>query len=164
MLMDPNDFSSVQANMFASFNNVKVELVYWVTPLLLLVCFGLFQMHRLLDVFWLDNDNAVSLGVDVRLVTRNVLMLSAILIAISTALVGPVMFFGLLVTNLTREWFRSYQHKTLLIGCSAISVCALLSGQWVVEKVFQFETTLSVVINFIGGIYFLSLLLRNKVV
>ncbi|MDE1222365.1 iron chelate uptake ABC transporter permease subunit VctG [Vibrio aestuarianus] len=164
MLMDPNDFSSVQANMFASFNNVKVELVYWVTPLLLLVCFGLFQMHRLLDVFWLDNDNAVSLGVDVRSVTRNVLMLSAILIAISTALVGPVMFFGLLVTNLTREWFRSYQHKTLLIGCSAISVCALLSGQWVVEKVFQFETTLSVVINFIGGIYFLSLLLRNKVV
>ncbi|NGZ14112.1 iron chelate uptake ABC transporter family permease subunit [Vibrio aestuarianus] len=164
MLMDPNDFSSVQANMFASFNNVKVELVYWVTPLLLLVCFGLFQMHRLLDVFWLDNDNAVSLGVDVRLVTRNVFMLSAILIAISTALVGPVMFFGLLVTNLTREWFRSYQHKTLLIGCSAISVCALLSGQWVVEKVFQFETTLSVVINFIGGIYFLSLLLRNKVV
>ncbi|MDE1223439.1 iron chelate uptake ABC transporter permease subunit VctG [Vibrio aestuarianus] len=164
MLMDPNDFSSVQANMFASFNNVKVELVYWVTPLLLLVCFGLFQMHRLLDVFWLDNDNAVSLGVDVRLVTRNVLMLSAILIAISTALVGPVMFFGLLVTNLTREWFRSYQHQTLLIGCSAISVCALLSGQWVVEKVFQFETTLSVVINFIGGIYFLSLLLRNKVV
>ncbi|KOE82204.1 iron chelate uptake ABC transporter permease subunit VctG [Vibrio aestuarianus] len=164
MLMDPNDFSSVQANMFASFNNVKVELVYWVTPLLLLVCFGLFQMHRLLDVFWLDNDNAVSLGVDVRLVTRNVLMLSAILIAISTALVGPVMFFGLLVTNLTREWFRSYQHKTLLIGCSAISVCALLSGQWLVEKVFQFETTLSVVINFIGGIYFLSLLLRNKVV
>ncbi|MDE1230090.1 iron chelate uptake ABC transporter permease subunit VctG [Vibrio aestuarianus] len=164
MLMDPNDFSSVQANMFASFNNVKVELVYWVTPLLLLVCFGLFQMHRLLDVFWLDNDNAVSLGVDVRLVTRNVLMFSAILIAISTALVGPVMFFGLLVTNLTREWFRSYQHKTLLIGCSAISVCALLSGQWLVEKVFQFETTLSVVINFIGGIYFLSLLLRNKVV
>lgn len=164
MLMDPNDFSSVQANMFASFNNVKVELVYWVTPLLLLVCFGLFQMHRLLDVFWLDNDNAVSLGVDVRLVTRNVLMFSAILIAISTALVGPVMFFGLLVTNLTREWFRSYQHQTLLIGCSAISVCALLSGQWVVEKVFQFETTLSVVINFIGGIYFLSLLLRNKVV
>lgn len=164
MLMDPNDFSSVQANMFASFNNVKVELVYWVTPLLLLVCLGLFQMHRLLDVFWLDNANAISLGVDVRLVTRKVLMLSAVLIAISTALVGPVMFFGLLVTNLTREWFRSYQHRTLLIGCSAMSVCALLSGQWVVEKVFQFETTLSVVINFIGGIYFLSLLLRNKVV
>ncbi|MEF1290730.1 iron chelate uptake ABC transporter family permease subunit, partial [Vibrio sp. M260118] len=32
MLMDPNDFASVQANMFASFNNVKVELVYLCAP------------------------------------------------------------------------------------------------------------------------------------
>ncbi|EKO3451132.1 iron chelate uptake ABC transporter permease subunit VctG [Vibrio fluvialis] len=164
MLMDPNDFASVQANMFASFNNVKVSLVYFVAPLLLLVAYLLFRMHRVLDVFWLDNDNAVSLGVDVRKTTRNVLMLSAVLISISTALIGPIMFFGILVTNLTREWFKSYQHRVLLIACSAMSVFALLAGQWIVEKVFQFGTTLSVIINFVGGIYFLSLLIRNKVV
>ncbi|CSD39496.1 vibriobactin and enterobactin ABC transporter permease [Vibrio cholerae] len=115
-------------------------------------------------MFWLDKDNAVSLGVDVHKVTRNVLLISALLISISTALVGPILFFGLLVTNLTREWFRSYRHSTLLLATSAMSVCALLSGQWIIEKVFHFGTTLSVVINFIGGIYFLSLLLRNKVV
>ncbi|KQA27325.1 ABC transporter permease [Vibrio metoecus] len=164
MLMDPNDFASVQANMFASFNNVNTKLVYVVSPLLLLACVLLFRQHRVLDVFWLDQDNAVSLGVDVHKVTRNVLLSSALLISISTALVGPILFFGLLVTNLTREWFHSYRHSTLLIAASAMSVCALLSGQWVIEKVFHFGTTLSVVINFIGGIYFLSLLLRNKVV
>lgn len=112
----------------------------------------------------MDNDNAVSLGVDVRKTTRNVLMLSAVLISISTALIGPIMFFGILVTNLTREWFKSYQHRVLLIACSAMSVFALLAGQWIVEKVFYFGTTLSVIINFVGGIYFLSLLIRNKVV
>jgi len=164
MLMDPNDFASVQANLFASFNNVNVKLVYAVTPLLLLVSYGLFRMHRTLDIFWLDKDNAISLGVDVERVTRNTLLLSSVLIAISTALVGPILFFGILVTNLTREWFKTYRHSALLIGCSAMAVCALLSGQWIVEKVLNFETTLSVVINFIGGIYFLTLLLRNKVV
>ncbi len=164
MLMDPNDFAAVQAKMFASFNNVNVNLVYAVSPLLLVVSYLLFRMHRTLDVFWLDNDNAVSLGVDVKRTTRNVMLLSAVLVSISTALVGPVMFFGLLVTNLTREWLRTYQHRVLLLACSAMSVAALLSGQWVVENVFSFGTTLSVIINFIGGIYFLSLLLRNKVV
>ncbi|EOW2076417.1 iron chelate uptake ABC transporter permease subunit VctG [Vibrio mimicus] len=164
MLMDPNDFASVQANMFASFNNVNTKLVYVVSPLLLLACVFLYRLHRVLDVFWLDQDNALSLGVDVHKVTRNVMLLSALLISISTALVGPILFFGLLVTNLTREWFHSYRHSTLLIAVSAMSVCALLAGQWVIEKVFHFGTTLSVVINFIGGIYFLSLLLRNKVV
>lgn len=164
MLMDPNDFASLQVTMFASFNNVNVDLVYFATPLLILASVALFSMNRILDVFWLDKDNAISLGVDVRKMTRDVLLLSAFLISISTALVGPIMFFGLLVTNLTREWFKSYQHRVLLLACSAMSVAALLAGQWMVEKVFHFSTTLSVIINFIGGIYFLSLLIRNKVV
>lgn len=164
MLMSPNDFAALQSMMFASFNNVKTSLVYVNTPLMLFITWRLFRYHRVLDVFWLDQDNATSLGVDVFRITRNVLLLSAIMIAISTAIVGPVLFFGLLISNLTREWFRTFQHRILLFASSAMAVCALLSGQWVVEKVFAFNTTLSVIINFIGGIYFLSLLLRNKVV
>lgn len=164
MLMSPNDFAALQSMMFASFNNVKTSLVYVTTPLMLFITWRLFRYHRVLDVFWLDQDNATSLGVDVFRITRNVLLLSAIMIAISTAIVGPVLFFGLLISNLTREWFRTFQHRILLFASSAMAVCTLLSGQWVVEKVFAFNTTLSVIINFIGGIYFLSLLLRNKVV
>ncbi|EMK6924941.1 iron chelate uptake ABC transporter permease subunit VctG [Vibrio alginolyticus] len=164
LLMDPNTYAIVQSKLYVSFNNVKVNLVYFSAPALMFACWLLFRMHRTLDVFWLDQDNAKSLGVDVPKVTRNVFIISAVLIAISTALVGPIMFFGLLVTNLSREMFRSYQHKTLLVGCSFLSISSLLAGQWIIENVFSFETTLSVVINFIGGAYFLYLLLKNKVV
>lgn len=164
MLMDPNDFAAVQSSMFASFNNVNVDLVYLCVPLLTVVSIGLYLLHAKLDVFWLDKDNAISLGIDVRKVTMRVLMLSATLIAISTALIGPVMFFGLLVSNLTREMFSTYQHRVLLPACSLLAVTALLSGQWVIENIFSFSTTLSIIINFIGGIYFLSILLRNKVI
>lgn len=164
MLMDPNDFAALQESMFASFNNIKIELVYLCAPLLLVISALLFRLNRVLDVFWLDKDNATSLGIDVKKVTMQVLVLSACLIAISTALVGPIMFFGLLVTNLAREMLSSYQHRVLLLGVSLLSVSSLLAGQWVVENLFGFSTTLSVVINFIGGIYFLSMLLRNKIV
>ncbi|MGD8115370.1 iron chelate uptake ABC transporter family permease subunit [Vibrio sp. Hep-1b-8] len=164
MLMDPNDFASVQANMFASFNNIKVELVYYCLPLLTVISIALYRLSRVLDVLWLDRDNATSLGVDVKRVTMQVLVLSAALIAISTALIGPIMFFGLLVTNLARELFSSYQHKILICGVSLLSIALLLSGQWIVENLFDFSTTISVVINFVGGIYFLTMLLRNKIV
>lgn len=164
MLMDPNDFASVQANMFASFNNIKVELVYYCLPLLAVISITLYRLNRVLDVFWLDKDNATSLGVDVKRVTMQVLVLSAALIAISTALIGPIMFFGLLVTNLARELFSSYQHKILICGVSLLSIALLLGGQWIVENLFDFSTTISVVINFVGGIYFLTMLLRNKIV
>nr|WP_202601896.1 iron chelate uptake ABC transporter family permease subunit [Photobacterium halotolerans] len=164
MLMDPDEFANVQASMFASFNNIHVELVYWTLPVLILVSAWLFNIHRTLDVYLLDQDNATSLGVDIQRTTRTVLLLSSVLIAIATALIGPIMFFGLLITNLTREWLKTYQHKYLLTVCGLMSVATLLTGQWVIEKAFGFETTLSVVINFVGGIYFLFLLLRSKVV
>ncbi|WP_070966945.1 iron chelate uptake ABC transporter family permease subunit [Vibrio sonorensis] len=163
MMMDPNEFASVQENMFASFNNVKVELVYICGPVLALVTLLLYKQHRTLDVFWLGKDNAMGLGVNVKAVSMRVLVLTAILVSISTALIGPIMFFGFLVCNLTREMFNTYEHKTLLLASSLLSVAALLSGQWIIENAFGFSTTLSVVINFIGGIYFLSLLLRNKI-
>ncbi|MFV0448482.1 MAG: iron chelate uptake ABC transporter family permease subunit [Vibrio sp.] len=164
MLMDPDEFAIVQSNMFASFNNVNVGLVYWTVPVLILIAVALFRYHNILDVYLLDQDNCISLGVDVKRTTRNILLLSAGMVAISTALVGPLLFFGLLVTNLTREWLRTYQHRMLLTCCALMSVVALISGQWVVERLLGFQTTLSVVINFIGGVYFLYLLLRNKVV
>jgi iron complex transport system permease protein len=164
MLMDPNEYALVQANMFASFNNINVDLVYLCLPLLLIISVVLFRLNRVLDIFWLDQDNAVSLGVDVKKITLIVMLLSASLIAISTALVGPIMFFGLLVTNVIREMMGSYRHHTLLVAVSLLAVCMLLLGQWMIEKIFHFETTLSVIINFIGGMYFLSMLYRNKVV
>jgi len=164
MLMAPNDFATIQASMFASFNNVNVDLVYLCLPLLLLISVLLYQLNAILDVLWLGEDNATSLGVDVKKITLQVLMLSAILIAIATALIGPVMFFGLLVTNLSRELFCTYRHKILLTGSALLAVVALLSGQWIIEHIFNFSTTLSIVINFVGGLYFLSILLRKKMV
>jgi iron complex transport system permease protein len=43
-----------------------------------------------------------------------------------------------------------------------MSIIALVGGQWVVERVFTFSTTLSVIINFIGGVYFIYLLLKER--
>lgn len=164
LLMNPNDFSAIQSNLFASFNNINTQLVYLCAPLLMVLSGLLFKLHRVLDLFWLDKDNATSLGVDVTKVTKQVLVLSTFMVAISTALVGPIMFFGLLVTNLTRELLTTYQHRFLLAGSAILATCALLSGQWIVENLFHFETTLSVIINFVGGVYFLYLLLSNKLI
>ena len=90
------------------------------------------------------------------------LILSAVLIAVSTALVGPITFFGLIVANLSYQFFKTYKHIVLIVGASVMSIIALVGGQWVVERVFTFSTTLSVIINFVGGIYFIYLLLKES--
>ncbi|GHA64727.1 iron chelate uptake ABC transporter family permease subunit [Photobacterium aphoticum] len=162
MLLDPNEFMNLQNTMFASFSNVNKDLVYWSIVPLALCLANLYRLSNKLDVFWLGVDNAKSLGVDTKKVTMQVMMTITLMVSISTALVGPVLFFGLIVVSLTRQMFTGYQHRFLLMAGSLLSVVLLVGGQWLIEKVFAFDTTISVIINFVGGSYFLFLLMRNK--
>lgn len=162
VLIDPNEYTALQNKMFASFNNVNGDLV-WVAATILLIAFiyGYFIMNKL-DVMSLGRDTAMNLGVNYDRIVMNVLILSSILIATSTALVGPIMFFGLIVANLSYQFFATYKHTVLIAGASLISIVALVGGQFIVEHIFEFSTTLSVIINFIGGVYFIYLLLKES--
>ncbi|MTD31520.1 iron chelate uptake ABC transporter family permease subunit [Planomicrobium sp. YIM 101495] len=162
VLIDPNEFQVVQDRMFASFNNVNADLV-WLSLGLITILIGVaWRKNSQLDVLSLGRDTAVNLGVDYDKLVRFMLILSSVLIAVATALVGPITFFGLIVANLSYQFFKSYKHSIIILGASLISILALVGGQWVVERVFTFSTTLSVIINFIGGVYFIYLLLRES--
>ncbi|PMH12801.1 iron chelate uptake ABC transporter family permease subunit [Vibrio splendidus] len=163
MLIDPNEFAVLQNVMFASFNNVKGELVYLSLIPLGLSLLGLWLLAPKLDVLWLGVDNATSLGVNTKRLTQITLVIVSVMVAVSTALVGPVLFFGLITVSLARQIFKSYQHRVLIIASSLLAVVLLVSGQWFIEKVMAFETTVSVTINLVGGLYFMFLLLRTRI-
>ena len=162
VLIDPNEFQIVQDQMFASFNNVNSDLVWLSLVIIILLIAFAWKHNASLDVLSLGRDTAINLGVSYDALVKQMLVLSAVLIAIATALVGPITFFGLIVANLSYQFFKSYKHSVLLTGAIVISIVALVGGQWVVERVFTFNTTLSVIINFIGGIYFIYLLLKES--
>ena len=162
VLIDPNEFLKVQDKSFASFNNINGDLVWWALGILIIALVIGQRRFRELDVLSLGRDTAINLGVDHDQIVKLMLILSAVLIAVSTALVGPITFFGLIVANLSYQFFKTYRHSILITGASVMSIIALVGGQWVVERVFTFSTTLSVIINFVGGAYFIYLLLRES--
>ncbi len=162
VLIDPNEFMQVQDKMFASFNNVNGELVWWALAIVGITMVIGWRKINELDVLSLGREMAINLGVSYDRIVKQMLILSTVLIAVSTALVGPITFFGLIVANLSYQLFRTYKHTVLIVGASLISIVALVGGQWVVERVFTFSTTLSVIINFVGGIYFIYLLLKES--
>lgn len=162
VLIDPNEFLSLQSKMFASFNNVNSDLV-WLAGLVIVGTFiyGWRHMSQL-DVMSLGRDTAINLGVPYDKLVQRMLILSSILIAVSTALVGPITFFGLIVANLSYQFFKTYKHSVLIAGSCVMSIVALVGGQWMIERIFKFDTTLSVIINFVGGVYFIYLLLKES--
>ncbi|GIN59370.1 putative ABC transporter permease protein YclO [Lederbergia ruris] len=162
VLIDPNEFQMVQDKMFASFNNINGDLV-WISLLFVgaVLILG-WRSLPYLDVLSLGRDVAINLGVSYDRIVKQMLIIVAILISVSTALVGPITFFGLIVANLAYQFFKTYKHGVLITGAATMGVVALVGGQWIVERVFTFTTTLSVIINFIGGVYFIYLLLKES--
>ncbi|MCM3602880.1 iron chelate uptake ABC transporter family permease subunit [Robertmurraya korlensis] len=162
VLIDPNEFQIVQDRMFASFNNINTDILWIAIGIIGLLILYAWRYTTYLDVLSLGRDNAVNLGVNYDSLVKKMLILVAVFISVSTALVGPITFFGLIVANLSYQLFGTYKHKILISGAGLISIIALVGGQWVVERVFTFSTTLSVIINFIGGVYFIYLLLKES--
>ncbi|WP_017472393.1 iron chelate uptake ABC transporter family permease subunit [Amphibacillus jilinensis] len=162
VLIDPNEFLNVQNRMFASFNNVQTDLLYMSILFLTIVFIYFLRFYKYLDVLSLGKEHAINLGVDYNYLVRRLMIVVAILISIATALVGPIMFLGILVVNVCYEMFKTYRHAVLLSGAILISIIALVGGQLIVDRIFAFSTTLSVIINLIGGVYFLYLILKEN--
>lgn len=162
VLIDPNEFLIVQDKMFASFNNVNTDILIIAIIIIIITTLYFLKLYKYLDVLSLGREQAINLGVDYDYVVKRLLVVVAILISVATALVGPITFLGLLVVNVAHEFLKTYRHSYLIIGSIFISIIALVGGQLLVERVFTFQTTLSVIINFIGGVYFIYLLLKEN--
>jgi iron complex transport system permease protein len=162
MLIDSNEFSMIEAKIFASFNQMNIHLFWFAVGAAVLVAVLAFRNHKYLDVIALGRENAINLGIDYNKIVLVFLLIILVLVSVSTALVGPIMFFGILVTNLTYELFKTHKHSVLNLACCLISCITLIIGQFAVEQIFNLNTTISILINFVGGVYFLYVLLKAK--
>ena len=161
-IIDPNEFLILQGKLFANFNTINTNLLFFSGLFLSGALIYGFTQNRKLDVLTLGREQAINLGINYNSLVTKMLIIVAILISVSTALVGPITFLGVLVTNLSREMLKTYKHSTLIIGSMLISSIALIYGQLFVERIFSFTTPISVIINFIGGLYFIYLLLKEN--
>lgn len=162
VLIDPNDYVVLQSKLFASFTNVNTSILLLVIIILLIIVAFIYDDMKKIDVLHLGRDNSISLGVDYDKISKKLLIVVSILISISTALVGSITFLGILVVNLSYQLIKSYKHKYLIVSSILISIIALVGGQFIVERLLNYNTKISIIINFIGGAYFIYLLLKEN--
>ena len=162
VLIDPVEFQMVQDKMQASFNNINTDLLF-ISSIVIIICIGyVYDYLKILDVMALGRDEAINLGVDYDKIVKKMLIVVVLLTSVATALVGPITFLGLLVVNIARQLISSYKHSVLGVATILISVVALIGGQLLVEQLMNFGVSVSVIINFIGGIYFIYLVMKER--
>lgn len=160
-LIDPNEFATLQDLLFASFNSFDKDLLTISTVLIFGVMVVLWRIRHTFDVLNLGRENAINLGVNHKRIVSIILVSTTVLVSISTALVGPVTFFGLLVANLSYQIIGMHKHRWVIPCAVLLSVIALVGGQMVVERLFSFTTSLSIIVEFLGGAMFIILLVRG---
>ena len=161
-MIDPEEFTAAQANMFATFNTVHSELLGIGAVVLLISAAVIWRERHRLDVYLLGRNQAINLGINYTRNTLWLLLWIATLVATATAVVGPVSFFGLLVAALTNYFSPSVKHSVRLPMTFCVGGILLVGGQTIFEHFLGMQAVLSVVVEFAGGLVFLYLVLKKK--
>lgn len=160
-LLSPGEFAVLQGRVFATFTRVAPEIIALSTGIIILVAITIWRMRHCLDIIALGRNTAINLGVAYQKKITTILLLVSLLVAISTALVGPLTFLGLLIANLAYPLVGSFRHQYLLPGVFLLGVITLVGGQLILERLLNMSGTLSVVIEFVGGALFIYLLIKK---
>lgn len=161
-MLDPGAFNVLQDSMYASFATTDATLLAISCVIVLAVSLVAWRILPAFDVLSLGRAQAINLGVNYQRTVVTILVLIAVLVSVSTALVGPITFFGLLVATLAHALVGNSRHKYVLPASVALAVICLVGGQTLLERAFAFDTALSIIIEFLGGIVFIFLVLRRS--
>ena len=158
-VMDPNQYNILQNALLAGFHKSNPNVIIFALVAIVITAWCLRKELKNLNVLSLGRQQAINLGIDYDVSTRRLLIGVTVCIAIATALVGPISFLGLVIANLSRNLLRTFHHSYLIFGSIFFGVILLLGGQFFIERMLHYSTTIGVFINVGGGLYFLYLIL-----
>jgi iron complex transport system permease protein len=161
-MLAPSEFDLLQSRLIGSVTNADSEYFPIVIPLVIGTVLCLFIYSRRLNVLSLGKDVATTFGMKVQANMIFTLVLVAILMAVSTSLIGPLTFFGFLVAMLSYQAAPTFDHRYIYPMAFAIGFALLTSAYFLLYHVFNAQTVVGVIIELFGGLTFLIVILRKR--
>ena len=160
-LLTPSEFDVLTAKMFGNVSNADPGQLPIAIPLALAAGILLWSGSRRLNLLALGKDITMGLGINHRRELIRTLVLVSVLMAVSTALVGPMTFLGFLVATLAYQFADTYDHR-YVFPISVLTGFVVLSGAYFVMKnIFYAQGVVSIIIELVGGTLFLIVILRK---
>ena len=160
-LLNPSAFDVLSARLIGNISNADMSQLRIAIPLALVAGGLLLAMSRTLDVLGLGRDTAIGLGVDHRRNSLVILMLTAVLMAVSTSLVGPMSFLGFLVAMTAYQLSDTHEHRFVLPMAWLVGVVILGGAYFTLRHIFYATGSVGIIIEAVGGTFFLIHLLRK---
>ncbi|BDC74955.1 iron chelate uptake ABC transporter family permease subunit [Rhodococcus hoagii] len=160
-LLTPSEFDVLTAKLFGSISNAEVAYLPLAVPLCLAAAGALWWRARRLNLVAMGRDVTTNLGLDHRREVMIVLFLVSVLMAVSTALIGPMTFLGFLVATLAYQFAGTHDHRYIFPVAVLTGFVILTGAYFVLKNIFYAQGAVSIIIEAVGGATFLIVILRK---
>lgn len=156
--------ASMSGSDFAvgGFSAVSAVRLYPATILIFISIFVACTFSNELEVLALGDDQAASLGLNVKRVRALFIVLSSLLAGAAVSFTGLLGFVGLLVPNATRKLLKGDKRFSILLsailGAILVTLCDIVA-----RSLFRpYELAVGIIMALIGGPVFLILVLKRR--
>lgn len=143
-----------------SLNGVSWQSIPIIVPLIVAALFGVAILSRRMRLLEMGDEMACALGVNTERTRLGLLLLAVLLTAVPTAIIGPVSFIALVAPQVARRMTRS--QYGVLWNTALCGSILLLAADYLAQHAFlPYQLPVGVITVSLGGIYLLSLLVRE---
>lgn len=160
-MLTPSEFDILTARLFGSVNNAESEYYPIAIPIVAIATTLLVLNARKLNVISLGADVSTNLGVNHKAHAIYTLVLVSLLMATTTALVGPMTFLGFLVATLAYQFADTYDHRYIFPMAVGLAFLVLIAAYFLMQHVFSAQGVVSIIIELVGGSVFLFVIMRK---
>ena len=135
--------------------------VFWLIPFLLSGIFLLIRKTRDLDLLSISPEIAAARGVDVARSRQAIFLGSSLIVAGTVAVCGPIGFVGMMAPHICRVLFGN-RHSILLPASMLFGALFLVLCDTMARLLlYPTELPVGIITSFLGGPFFLALLIRR---
>jgi iron complex transport system permease protein len=143
------------------FGSKGFKLFWFVFAGAIIISGLIIRRARELNILALGEEEALTLGVEVEHMKREIFVLTSVLVGLCVAFCGAIGFIGLMVPHITRK-IVGPDHRILLIFAPLVGIILVLSADIAARSILAFELPVGVMTSLFGVPFFIWLLRREK--
>ncbi len=160
-IMEDQQISEYVFWSMGSLANRRWEHVYLILLPILITTFFLIYFSRDLNILLLGEEESKSLGMNVNLIKKIILVLTSVATALSVSVSGSITFVGLIVPHIMRLIIGSDNRFLIPFSCIGgsifLMICDLISRTVIIPS----EISVGIITSVVGAPYLLYLIRRR---
>lgn len=161
LIMDPNEYAVFQSLSLASLNDINPQTLFYSLPIFFIIYLLKNKLDESVDVASLGLDFASNLGLNIVEYRKKALFLVTACVALSTALMGPSLFIGLIAITLSKHMINQFSGQGVMRTATSISIVLLLASQLLFERILNFNGSIGILTTAVGGCVFIIIILKE---